>query len=124
MLSSKDFMKPCQYNLDTRNQLWCSVIADSHDSYCGCETPFAHLLASIFPPGHKDRDLTVNQILNRDYKELCLSGGKEEKSHGMAGEDAGPSTNIKEEAGKDFTEEEDLDQLLAAAAAEGEEDER
>ncbi len=59
------------------------------------KTPFAHLLASIFPPGHKDRDLTVNQILNRDYKELCLSGGKEEKSHGMAGEDAGPSTKYK-----------------------------
>lgn len=117
-------MKPCTYNLDTRNQLWCSIIADSHDNWCGCNQPFAHLLASIFPIGHSDRNLTVNAILERDYKEQCLSGGKEEESHGMAGEEDGPSTNIKEETERKYTEEEELDQLLAAAAAEEEEEQR
>ncbi len=83
MLSSKDFMKPCIYNLDTKNQLWCSIIADSHDSTCGCKTPFAHLLASLFPPGHTDRNKTIEEILQRDYKELCLSGGEDAKGHGL-----------------------------------------
>lgn len=76
-------MKPCTYNLDTRNQLWCSVIADSHDNWCGCKTPFAHLLASIFPPGHQDRGKTIEEILQRDYTELCHSGGGEETDHGI-----------------------------------------
>lgn len=52
-----------------------SIIADSHDNFCECKTPFAHLLANIFPIGHTDRDKTINYILRRDYIELCRSGG-------------------------------------------------
>ncbi len=74
-LSAKDFYTPTPYNQDTKNQIWLSQIADSHDNFCNCNHPFAHLLASIFPPGHKDRNFTINQILARDYKEKCLSGG-------------------------------------------------
>ena len=62
-----------------------SILADGHDNICHCPTPFAHLLATIFPPGHQDRNLTINQILERDYKELCLSGGAEGESHGSGG---------------------------------------
>ncbi len=96
--------------------MWMSMIADGHDCICNCPSPFGHLLASIFPPGHQDRDLTIEAIINRDIQE-CLSGGPEERGSGEERE--GPSTgkDIKiktEEKEEDFTEE-DLNQLLAAA---------
>lgn len=115
MLSSKDFMKPCIYNLDTRNQLWCSVIADSHDSTCGCKLPFAHLLASLFPPGHSDRNKTIEEILQRDYKELCLSGGEDAKSLGLPThtELTGGAAGLKEEE-DEYIKDEDLQNLIDA----------
>jgi len=118
-ISSKDFYKPCTYNFETKNQIWCTEIQDSHDIFCGCDKPFAHLLASIFPPEHKDRTLTINEILTRDYTQLCLSSGDAEESHGLAGGD-GRKRPIKEEE-KTTEEEKELDGLLAAAvdAAEG-----
>lgn len=114
-LCPADFYHKTKYNLDTLNQIWMSNIADSHDSFCDCPTPFGHLLSSIFPPGHKDRLLTINQILERDYKEKCHSGGGEEKSHGMAPEGAGPSENIKQEEEEKDIPEEELENLIAAA---------
>ena len=117
MLSHKDFASKTKYNIDTQNQIWMSNIADSHDCWCDCPTPFAHLLSSIFPPGHRDRHLTIEQILQRDYKEKCLSGGGEEESHGMAGSGAdGELQDIKDE-GEEFQGEE-IENLLAAADAE------
>ncbi len=62
-VQAKDFYTPTPYNQETKNQIWMSQIADSHDNFCNCHTPFAHLLASIFPVGHQDRNLTINQIL-------------------------------------------------------------
>ncbi len=82
-LTAIDFYKPTKYNPETLNQIWMSEIADSHDIWCDCNGPFAHLLASIFPPGHKDRDLTISQILTRDFKQ-CLSGGRDVEDHGGA----------------------------------------
>lgn len=121
-LQSKDFFVETPYNQDTKNQIWMSQIADSHDNICFCNFPFAHLLANIFPPGHKDRNLTVNQILARDYKEKCHSGGREDASGGMEdpGFGEGPSTKEEEKdpAEEDFPEEE-IDVLLAAAIEEG-----
>ncbi len=115
-ISAKDFYEPCKYNFETRNQIWCSQIADSHDNYCDCKQPFAHLLASIFPPGHKDRDKTIDQILARDYTEKCLSSGEDAANHGLAGGGIKQEEETTEE--KDTQkEEEDLDTLLAAAAA-------
>lgn len=98
-----------------------SQISDAHDIYCNCESPFAHLLASIFPPGHKDRDLTITQILKRDYKQICRSGGPEDGGHGSAaGGTASAATaesadHIKEE--EEFPGEE-IDALLASAIEE------
>lgn len=117
-LSSKDFFVPTPFNEETKTQVWMSQIADSHDNICYCNHPFAHLLSSIFPPGHRDRDLTINQILDRDYKDKCLSGGSAEKGHGMAASGTGGGFKPKEEN----TEEEDLpgdeiENLLAAADA-------
>lgn len=114
-ISAEDFYKPTPYNQVTKNQIWLSQIQDSHDNFCHCYSAFAHLLASIFPPGHKDRDLTINQILLRDYTAQCRSGGTEEESHGLAGgEDAAGGPDIKEE---DMQPEEDVEELLAVAAA-------
>ncbi len=116
-LSAADFYKATPFNLETKNQIWMSQIADGHDNICHCNHPFAHLLASIFPPGHKDRDLTINQILARDYQEACHSGGDAEESHGLAGAGSGGGfKGIKE----DPEEEEELpteeiDELIAAA---------
>jgi len=115
-ISSADFYSPTTFNGDTKNQIWMSIIADGHDSICNCFHPFAHLLASIFPPGHKDRDLTINQILQRDYKERCHSGGGGERSGGGVEEEPGtaadPPREIKEE--EEYSEGE-LTNLINAA---------
>lgn len=91
-----------------------SQLADSHDNFCSCPTPFAHLLASIFPPGHQDRNLSINQILKRDYKELCLSGGGAASAGG--GEKDGTNTNTtpKEEREEGYIKDEDLTELITA----------
>lgn len=90
-----------------------SEIADSHDIWCNCTGPFAHLLASIFPPGHQDRNLTITQILERDYKQ-CHSGGHAGAS---AGGVADTNVGTLKEDQKDLQEEEkeDIENLLAAA---------
>ena len=115
-----NFYKPTTYNGDTKGQMWLSIVGDAHDMHCGCQQPFAHLLQNIFPEGHKDRNLTVDQIIARDFKE-CHFGGEEEEDHGLvAGTSAATLQNLKEEE-KDFQEEEGIEGLLAAAAAEAEE---
>lgn len=98
--------------------MWMSVIADTHDIHCQCECPFSHLLQSIFPPGHKDRGLTIDQITTRDFLQ-CHSGGPEEENHGIPlGGSAANVGGLKEE--KD-TGEDAIDALFAAAAADVEE---
>lgn len=87
-----------------------SMIADGHDIICDCNSPFGHLLASIFPPGHQDRFLSIEEIINRDIQQ-CLSGGTAEKSHGLPGGKDGD--HIKQEDGDADVE----DLILAAAAA-------
>lgn len=117
-IEAKDFFNPTPFNQDTKTQIWMSQIADSHDNICYCNHPFAHLLASIFPPGHKDRDLTINQILLRDYKEKCRSGGEEGESPGLGpGGTGGGFKGIKpEEREEEDLPPEEVEELLAAAA--------
>lgn len=115
-ISAKDFWSTTTYNNETKNQLWMSIIADSHDSICNCKTPFAHLLANIFPPGHKDRDLTINQILERDLKEKWHSGGDGGENSGGAAEKITSERKDTTTPEKEPTEEEEIDGLLAAAA--------
>ncbi len=101
--------------------MWMSMIADGHDICCSCVTPFAHLLDSIFPEGHTDRNKTIEEIITRDFQ-LCHSGGIEETSHGMAG---GDTEDIKrEECQEEEDIERNIDTLLAAAAADAEKDTR
>ena len=94
--------------------MWMSMIADGHDCICECPSPFGHLLSSIFPPGHQDRFLTVEEIINRDIQE-CLSGGDAERGHGSP---TATGTLEKEEnlllEGKDFIKDEELQELINA----------
>lgn len=119
-IQAKDFFTPTPYNQDTKNQIWMSQIADSHDNICSCDHPFAHLIANIFPVGHKDRDLTINKILLRDYREKCLSGGPEGASHGMAdgGTAATSTTGAEKSQEEEEFPEDEVDALLAAAIEE------
>ncbi len=115
-LCSSDFYSPTHFNGETKTQLWMSEIADSHDIFCNCDTPFAHLLATIFPPGHKDRVLTIEQILKRDFLQKCHSGGDGAESHGLADTgDTKENIPIKEE--EEPLPEDEVEQLLSAAAA-------
>ncbi len=74
-------------------------------------------LASIFPIGHRDRSLTINQILERDFREKCLSGGAGAKDFGVAATGDPVETNGTEE--KENQEEDlpgdEVEKLLAAA---------
>lgn len=108
------FFKPTPYNNETKNQMWMSMIGDGHDICCGCPQPFAHLLDSIFPEGHQDRNKTIEEIICRDYK-LCHSGGEEEKGDGLAAGTSAATLHIAKEE-KDTEEEENLEDLLAAVA--------
>lgn len=121
-LTATDFYKKTTYNPETLNQIWMSQLSDAHDIFCNCQSPFAHLLASIFPPGHQDRHLTISQILQRDYKETCRFGGQDEESPGLgAGGTASAATAAET---RDLGEEEEeypgeeIDAILAAAIQE------
>lgn len=116
-IQTSDFHNNTHFNPDTKNQLWMSIISDAHDSICNCWHPFAHLLANIFPPGHKDRDLTINQILHRDLQEKCHSGGAAGASHGLAGGEhiEGEKPSNPEERDAEYIEDEELTELIKAA---------
>lgn len=118
-LTSKDFFTPTPFNDETKTQIWMSMLADGHDIICNCNSPFGHLLATIFPPGHQDRDLTINQILKRDYKAQCRSGGAADEDTGTpAGGTGGGFKGIKEENTEEDLPEEEIEKLLTAAAEE------
>jgi len=119
-ICSSDFFVPTPFNEETKTQVWMSQIADSHDNICNCTHPFAHLLASIFPPGHRDRNHTIEQILQRDYKDKCLSGGGEETGHGMAAvSGTGGGFKPKEERQEEDLPEDEIEDLLAAVEGAG-----
>ena len=90
-----------------------STVNDFHDSFCSCWHGFAHMLDLIFPEGHKDRDKTIKEIIDRDIQ--CLSGGHEEEDHGMAEEITlrGDAATHAAAAEEDFPEE-DIDALVTA----------
>lgn len=110
------FYKPTPYNGTTKEQMWMSLISDGHDIHCGCCQPYAHLLNIIFPEGHTDRNKPISEIIARDLK--CHSGGEEEEDHGLALGASAATENIKQT--EDIKQEEELDALLAAAAADAE----
>lgn len=108
------FYKTTKYNGSTLNQMWMSMIADSHVIHCDCKTPFAHLLDSIFPEGHRDRDKTIKHIIDRDIKE-CHSGGAEEEDGGGAETAATENPEEKDIKREDPFTDANVEELLAAA---------
>ena len=94
--------------------MWMSSTTDFHDSFCKCWHPFAHILDIIFPEGHKDRKLTIEEIINRDTQ--CHSGGDGEENLTLAaGEDPGtPGDHLEEEGDGGGIPDADLAELLAA----------
>lgn len=111
------FYRPTPYNKDTKEQIWQTTIVDIHDSFCGCCQPICHLLNLVFPPDHKDRKTTIDDILNRETKyQKCLFTGEEEKDGGGENRGAGENQDTTRKDDKDFTNL-DVEDLLAAAAA-------
>lgn len=112
------FYRRTPYNKETQEQIWNTIFTDSHDAFCGCCQPLAHLLSNLIPPDHKFRHWTVDQIINRELlQNKCLFGGKEEASGGEAV--AGPSTREDHTTKTDVEEEEHLtedaiEQLISA----------
>lgn len=122
MLCAKDFMnRQRKYNNETLQQLWMSTLSDVHECICECDKPFAHCLALMFPLGHQDRNKTINQILARDYKEKCLSGGLAGDGFGSTEETIILKENAEQERDTQKEDTEDLTALLAAADAAEEE---
>lgn len=108
------FFEPPAYNHIGREKLWLDVVVLSHDTWCGCNHPLAHLLNSLLPIGHKDRELTVEEILLRDLK-VCHSGGTEERNGGDPEDLNTGDGPTEEELEKIFTEDA-IEELLTAAA--------
>lgn len=114
---STPFFESPKYNAIGRQQLWLDGCINTHDIWCGCNHPLAHLLSAILPTGHKDRDLTVEELITRSYKEKCRSGGTEETNIIPTTDTAGEEEeNLATNVENAFTDDA-LDELLLAAAA-------
>lgn len=110
-----EFWQAPAYNQQGRQQLWIDGCVFTHDSWCGCNYPILHLLSALLPPGHKDRDLTVEELISRETKK-CLSGGLEEKGGTATIDTNTEETEIGLENLEDVFTEDAIDELLAAAA--------
>lgn len=110
------YFRQCRYNAETVQNMWMSVVGDFHDSICSCWHPFAHMLDLIFPEGHKDRDKTIRQIIERDSQ--CHSGGDAEEGCGGADPGTNAAAAVAGPSKENIEETEDLDIEALVAAAE------
>lgn len=119
-----NFFRKTTFNQETLEQLWLSQINDTHDSICNCTRPFIHLLALLFTEEHKDRHLSIHNIITREFKQhQCLFGGDADKNIGMALAAGIPEEEKPTEEKEDLTEE-DIEELIAATDAAEEEEPR
>lgn len=119
-----NFFRKTTFNQATLEQLWLSQINDTHDSICNCTRPFIHLLALLFTEEHKDRHLTIHNIITREFNQhKCLFGGDADKNIGMAIAAGLPEEEKPTEEKEDLTEE-DIEELIAATDAAEEEEPR
>ncbi len=115
MTTHLKFYRPTPYSPETKQQIWSTIITDAHDMHCGCTEPISHLLNDLIPPDHPDRHLTIDQLINKNYRrQICLFGGKEEKDGGEAAEDHTTKEEQPTEEKENLTEE-DIELLIAAA---------
>lgn len=116
------FYRTTPYNRETKEQIWGTIFTDAHDCICGCTEPTAHILNNLIPPDHPARHQTIDSYITNCYRrQICLFGGKEEKSSGEA--DTGLGTKDmptkEEEKESQFADIDAEDLLAAATAAEG-----
>lgn len=111
------FYRPSEYNSETKFQLWTTALIDQHDAWCSCCRPMAHLLSGLFPPDHKDYNLTIKQIIEREYNTpLCHFSGEEERNFGEGATGHGTEEiPTKEEDKEEEKEDLDIEGLIAAA---------
>lgn len=120
-----NFFRKTEFNQPTLEQLWLSIINDTHDSICNCTRPFIHLLALLFTEEHKDRHLTIHNIITREFKEhQCLFGGDADKNIGMALAATQQEEGEKPTEEREDLTEEDIELLIAATDAAEEEEPR
>ena len=120
MASPFTFYRPTPYAPETKQQIWSTILTDSHDLFCGCTEPISHMLHELIPPDSKYRHWTIDQFINNNFKrQQCLFGGVDEKGGGEAAADptTGENTTPKEEGGEDLFTEENLKELIDAADA-------
>lgn len=120
MTTPINFYRPTPYSQETKEQIWSTIVTDSHDEFCGCTEPFSHLANLLIPPDHPDRHLTINQLVRKNFRrQLCLFGGKGEEG-GTTQEEEPSTENLKQEKEPDKEDFADIniEDLLAAAAAE------
>lgn len=115
-MSNTSFFEPPRYNLDGRQQLWVDSCVQSHDTWCGCNNPTAHLLNCLLPPGHKDRYLTVQLLIEKAYNTKWPSGGTEETNTTTQEEEHGEEDKEDIENLEDAFGDGAIEELLAAAA--------
>lgn len=73
------------------------------------------MLSLLFPKDHKDRHITIDQILKREIKDSqCLFGGAGEKDGGEAEEDHGTAEDIPQKEKEEEFENIDVEDLIAA----------
>lgn len=113
-MSHTTFFTAPKYNHIGREKLWIDACFLAHDSWCGCDHPVAHFISSVLPIGHKDRDLTVEEILSRDLKAKCHSGGAEETNGGPQQDLEGEEGPTREELEKLFSDDA-IEELIDAA---------
>ncbi len=111
------FFEPPTYNLDGRQQLWIDACIQTHDTWCGCNYPTAHLLNCLLPPGHQDRNLTVEELIEKAYQQKWPSGGKEEKGGTTEENPDTKEGDLTIEDLEDAFGDGAIEDLLAAAAA-------
>lgn len=117
-MSTINFYRTTPYNKETKEQIWGTIFTDAHDLHCGCTEPTAHILNNLIPPDHPSRHQTIdNYIFNCFRRQLCLFGGKEEKSTGEASTVPGTKENTTLTEEKEEYVDINTEDLLAAAAA-------
>lgn len=119
-MNRTELFQPPAYNLHGRQELWVSSCISAHDSWCGCDTPTEHLLACLLPSGHQDRNLTVQELIDRATNKKWSSGGTGEKDSTAPDTQDGEKHTEDIENLEDVFTEEGIEDLLAAAADDAE----
>lgn len=117
-MSTLNFYRTTPYNKETKEQIWGTIFTDAHDLHCGCTEPAAHILNNLIPPDHPSRHQTIDNYITNCYRrQLCLFGGKDEKSTGEASTAPGTKENTTLTEEKEEYVDINTEDLLAAAAA-------